>query len=48
MAGGLPRHHNDPFDRMLIAQALIEDLTLVTSDEAILRYDVAVFGRVAS
>jgi PIN domain nuclease of toxin-antitoxin system len=45
VAGGLPRHHNDPFDRMLIAQALTEELTLVTSDQAILRYDVPVFGR---
>jgi PIN domain nuclease of toxin-antitoxin system len=44
MAGSLPRHHNDPFDRMLIAQALTENLMLVTGDEAILRYDVPVFG----
>ena len=29
---GLPRHHGDPFDRMLIAQARVEDLTLVTAD----------------
>jgi PIN domain nuclease of toxin-antitoxin system len=45
VAGGLPRHHSDPFDRVLIAQALTEELTLVTSDQAILRYDVPVFGR---
>ena len=38
---GLPTHHGDPFDRMLIAQAQIEGLTLVTADSAILRYDVA-------
>ena len=44
MAGSLPRHHNDPFDRMLIAQALIEDLVLVTEDRTILRYDVPVWG----
>jgi PIN domain nuclease of toxin-antitoxin system len=31
----LPRHHRDPFDRMLIAQAEVEQLTLVTSDRAI-------------
>lgn len=31
-AGGLPRHHNDPFDRMLVAQAALESLTLLTSD----------------
>jgi PIN domain nuclease of toxin-antitoxin system len=40
--GGLPRHHADPFDRMLIAQAQVEELVLVTRDEQILRYDVAV------
>lgn len=34
----LPPHHSDPFDRLLIAQALAEDLTLVTSDEKIERY----------
>ena len=37
----LPKHHRDPFDRMLIAQALVEDLTIVTSDRQIARYDVA-------
>lgn len=31
-AAKLPRHHDDPFDRMLIAQASLEGLTLVTSD----------------
>jgi PIN domain nuclease of toxin-antitoxin system len=36
----LPRHHRDPFDRMLVAQARSEELTLVTSDPEILRYDV--------
>jgi PIN domain nuclease of toxin-antitoxin system len=44
VAGGLPRHHNDPFDRMLIAQALTEGLMLVTEDQAILRYEVPIFG----
>jgi PIN domain nuclease of toxin-antitoxin system len=39
-AGRLPPHHRDPFDRMLIAQALIEDLVLLTADEQIGRYDV--------
>ena len=43
-AGGLPRHHDDPFDRMLIAQARIEGLTLVSSDQAVARYDVPIFG----
>jgi PIN domain nuclease of toxin-antitoxin system len=43
-AGALPRHHSDPFDRMLIGQALVESLTLVTSDRAIARYAVPLFG----
>lgn len=41
-AGGLPPHHRDPFDRMLVAQAQIEDLRIVTSDRRIEAYDVAV------
>jgi PIN domain nuclease of toxin-antitoxin system len=36
----LPPLHGDPFDRMLIAQALTERLTLLTSDRIIMRYDV--------
>lgn len=32
LAGALPSHHRDPFDRMLIAQAIIEGLTVVTHD----------------
>jgi PIN domain nuclease of toxin-antitoxin system len=40
-AGGLPRLHNDPFDRMLVAQAMLEELTLVTTDARIARYEVA-------
>ncbi len=42
LAGTLPRLHDDPFDRLLIAQALTERLTLVTADEAVRRYDVPV------
>jgi PIN domain nuclease of toxin-antitoxin system len=38
----LPLHHRDPFDRLLIAQAQLEDLTVVTSDEDFERYDVTV------
>ena len=38
----LPHHHNDPFDRLLIAQAKVEGLTLVTGDEQIKKYDVAI------
>ena len=36
----LPEIHEDPFDRMLVAQALAEDLDLVTGDERIRRYPV--------
>ena len=39
-AGMLPLLHNDPFDRMLIAQAQIEGLVLITKDEKIMRYDL--------
>lgn len=38
--GSLPRHHGDPFDRLLVAQALVEGATLVTSDRLIEAYDV--------
>ena len=39
-AGALPPHHKDPFDRMLIAQARIEGLTIVTRDKNFAAYDV--------
>lgn len=42
VAGALPPHHRDPFDRMLIAQAQSLDLVIVTRDRAFDRYDVAV------
>ncbi len=38
--GDLPRHHADPFDRPLIAQAGTEDLRVVTADAAFAAYDV--------
>lgn len=41
-AGRLPRHHDDPFDRVLAAQAQLEGATLVTSDGVLAAYDVAV------
>jgi PIN domain nuclease of toxin-antitoxin system len=41
-AGALPPHHRDPFDRMLVAQAQSEKLTLVTNDARIAAYDVPV------
>lgn len=37
----LPRHHRDPFDRMLIAQARTERMTILTADATLSRYDVA-------
>jgi PIN domain nuclease of toxin-antitoxin system len=40
-AGQLPRHHEDPFDRMLIAQAFAEGLTIVTRDKRFEDYGVA-------
>jgi PIN domain nuclease of toxin-antitoxin system len=40
LAGGLPAHHSDPFDRMMIAQASAENLTLVSVDERFPRYEV--------
>lgn len=41
-AGGLPLHHRDPFDRLLIAQALHEGLTVVTPDPLFAPYGVPV------
>lgn len=41
-AGALPPHHGDPFDRMLVAQAQSQSLTLVTNDARITAYDVPV------
>ncbi len=43
-AGRLPLIHRDPFDRMLVAQALHEGLTLVTRDPIIARYEVSVLA----
>jgi PIN domain nuclease of toxin-antitoxin system len=34
----LPLHHKDPFDRVMIAQALAENMTLITSDRLFMRY----------
>lgn len=40
----LPLLHRDPFDRLLVAQALVEGLTLVTADEQVQAYDVPVLA----
>lgn len=44
LAGTLPLHHADPFDRMLVAQAQRGGLTIVTRDEAIPRYGVSILA----
>lgn len=41
-AGALPPHHRDPFDRLLIAQAELEKLTLLTADRQLAPYGVAI------
>jgi PIN domain nuclease of toxin-antitoxin system len=41
-AGDLPRHHEDPFDRMLVAQAANEGLTIITHDRRLQQYGVGI------
>lgn len=43
-AGSLPLHHSDPFDRMLVAQALLEEVPVLTADAAFRDYDVDVIA----
>jgi PIN domain nuclease of toxin-antitoxin system len=38
----LPFHHNDPFDRLLIAQAQVENLAFITNDSKIQQYGIAI------
>src|SRR5882672_912191 len=38
----LPRHHNDPFDRLLVAQAQVEDMAILTADLDFKKYPVQV------
>ncbi len=38
----LPTHHRDPFDRLLVAQARVEKLTLISGDETLKTYDVKI------
>jgi PIN domain nuclease of toxin-antitoxin system len=45
-AARLPKHHQDPFDRLIVAQAMLESLTVVTSDSTIPKYDVQVLSAV--
>lgn len=44
VAGTLPPVHRDPFDRILVAQAQLEELVVVTADPVFARYGVAVFA----
>lgn len=39
----LPSHHRDPFDRLLVSQATVENLTLVTRDSRLKAYNVSIF-----
>ena len=41
-AGALPAHHRDPFDRMLVAQAQLESMSLVTADPVLAQYEVEI------
>jgi len=41
-AAALPRHHDDPFDRMLVAQAKVEGVTLLTHDQRLAAYGSSV------
>jgi len=40
--GDLPKHHRDPFDRILIAQAMVEGFTIVTHDAVFKKYQIPV------
>ena len=42
LAAAQPPHHGDPFDRMLVAQAVLEGFELVSDDRVLARYDVRV------
>lgn len=41
-AAALPLHHRDPFDRMLVAQAQVDDMKIVSADAMLKQYDVTV------
>jgi PIN domain nuclease of toxin-antitoxin system len=41
-AGQLPHHHRDPFDRMLVAQAQVESMTLLSNDQQLNHYNVEI------
>ncbi|MGY6274536.1 type II toxin-antitoxin system VapC family toxin [Methylomonas sp. MgM2] len=39
----LPQHHKDPFDRIIIAQAMLENMAIVSVDQAFAEYEVRVY-----
>ena len=40
----LPRYHRDPFDRLIVAQAQLEKMTVITTDPIFSKYDVRVYS----
>lgn len=44
IAGALPLHHRDPFDRLLVAQAIVEGMTLMSCDPTLARYSVPILA----
>jgi PIN domain nuclease of toxin-antitoxin system len=42
LVASLPLHHRDPFDRLLVAQATLEGMPLVSDDKSLRRYDIEV------
>ena len=40
----LPHHHNDPFDRIIIAQAICESMTVITSDKKFSSYNISILS----
>jgi PIN domain nuclease of toxin-antitoxin system len=43
----MPPHHRDPFDRMLVAQAIIDGLTIVTADRKLTKYQVSLLPAIS-
>jgi PIN domain nuclease of toxin-antitoxin system len=43
----MPYHHSDPFDRMLVAQAIVDGLTVVTADRMLTRYQVSLMPAIS-
>lgn len=43
----MPLHHRDPFDRMLVAQAIVDGLTIVTADRKLTSYQVALMPAIS-